>query len=471
MRKLLGRISAGRSNSRGAPVSLSSATGSGRIPGPRGWPVLGVLPAMRHDVLGCLRDACRYGDLVRLGNPLFPLYLLNHPDLVAHVLQSNADNYTRSPFHDMLRPVLGNGLLTSDGAFWKRQRQLIQPAFVHSRMQDHAPAMRKAVARLCERWSSAAASREALDIAAEMSRLTAEVIVELLFGDIVDNARASVRDDIGAIQNEFGRRFWSALPPAFCELLPTPANRRYRAALRRLEESIHLLIEAHRKNPRKATLISELTEFRDPLTGRPMDEAQLRDEVMTLFLAGHESTAGALTWFWRLLSQHPEAEARVQSEADASGGICDANALSELSFARGAIQESLRLYPPIWAFSRKAVAADVLGGRRIARGSVLMICAYTLHRHPEVWSNPETFDPDRFLPARSVGRPRYAYVPFGGGPRVCIGSQFAMLEMLVAVLAIAARYRLRPATGAPVVAEALVTLRPRGGMPMIPYPR
>ncbi|WP_180982562.1 cytochrome P450 [Methylocella silvestris] len=431
--------------------------------GPRGWPLLGVLPDLRRNVLKTVREACAYGDLVELKSPLFSLLLLNSADNVARVLQTNSANYGRTRFHAMLKPVLGHGLLTSEGELWRVQRSIIQPAFLYARLRAYAIFEEKALARLCQRWEAAARLQTPVDVAAEMSALSIEVIVGALFGDSTAGATLDVRRDINLLQDQIAGRFWSIVPAKLAELLPTSGNLAYQGARQRLDRLIYDLIESHRRTSVPGAILSLMLDYRDPATGKGIDERQIRDEVMTLFLAGHETTATALTWLWLLLAQNPESRARVEGEADAAQGRA-AN-LPEQNFIKRAAQEALRLYPPIWSFSRHAIADDMLGDHFVGKDSNLMVCPYTLHRHRDYWTDPERFDPDRFLPARSVRRPRFAYVPFGGGPRVCVGGLFALAELANAVTAIAARFRLEPLS-ADVQPEALVTLRPKGGLMM-----
>lgn len=421
---------------------------------------------MHKDVLSAMTAAARLGDLVHLKNPVAQLYLLNHPDYVAYTLQNDASLFDKSPFYAALTPIVGEGLLTSDGDIWRRQRQMIKPAFLNTRLQDYASIIAQAVAGLCARWEDLAHRGEVVDVAAEMNYLAVEMIGNIIFGNSI-GATPDLRGNIGAIQQNIGRRLWSLLPQALADWLPSPANLRYQRARRRLDALIYDLIELHRQSPRPGTILSLLLEFRDPETGLGMDSRLLRDQVMTLFLAGHETTAGALTWLWLLLTQNREVERRIQAEADAVSGVPNIVATSEPSFTKRAIQETLRLFPPIWTFSRLALADTPFGAHVVPKGSVVAVCPYTLHRHPEFWTKPEAFDPDRFLPERTSGRPRFAYVPFGGGPRVCLGAQLATMEMLAAVSAIASRFELRRASNAPVAPQALVTLYPKGGLPMI----
>ncbi|ACK49702.1 cytochrome P450 [Methylocella silvestris BL2] len=431
--------------------------------GPRGWPLLGILPHLRRDVLKTVREACAYGDLVELKSPLFSLLLLNSADHVARVLQTNSANYGRTRFHAMLKPVLGNGLLTSEGDLWRAQRRIIQPAFLFARLPAYAVFEAKALARLCQRWEQAARSQEPVDVAAEMSALSVEVIVGALFGDSAPGAALNVRRDINLLQDYITGRFWSVVPAKLAELLPTAGNLAYQGARQRLDRLIYSLIEAHRQTPVPGAILSLMLDYRDPETGAGMGERQIRDEVMTLFLAGHETTATALTWLWLLLAENPESRARVEGEADAAQGL--AGNLPEQNFIKRAAQEALRLYPPIWSFSRHALGDDMLGEHFVGKDSNLMVCPYTLHRHPDYWTDPERFDPDRFLPARAERRPRFAYVPFGGGPRICVGGLFALAELVNTTTTIAARFRLEPIS-ADVQPEALVTLRPKGGLLM-----
>lgn len=449
---------------------FSSVSRESRIPGPPNLSVVYWLPKFKRDPIGTFRAFRReYGDVVRLPNPLYPTVQLTHPDHIGHVLQTNSRNYHKSQFNRLLRPLLGDGLVTSNGEVWHRHRRMVQPGFAHQRLEGYAAAITAAGERLIERWREPAHHGQPVDVAAEMGRLGVEVIADVLFGDTADDIAEQVVHDVFFVQEHVARRFLGTLP--IVNALPTAHNRVRREALARMDAVLYRLIAAHRDHPRPGTLLSMLLEARDPETGLGMDERQLRDEVMTLFMAGHETTANAMTWTWHLLSQHPEAEASVQAEADAVAGSPRPPHFPGVDHTRRVIQEAMRLYPPVWALSREALEDDCVGGYPLPAGSMAFISPAVIHRHPDYWDDPDRFDPDRFRPERAAGRPDHTYLPFGGGPRVCVGTQFAWFEMLLAIPAIAARYRLQPASAAPVVPEPLNALRPRGGLWMTPVER
>ncbi len=431
------------------------------IPKPPVWPVLGAAPALRRDALSFMLEARRaHGDVVAMPLGLKPAVQITHPDLVRHVLIDNSANYGRSPMTDRLKFMLGEGLVTADGERWARQRRMMQPIFQRDRLDGLIPIMTAAVEDMLERWNVLARSGTPVDIGAQMGHLALDIITRALFGTSGGPLAEDVIRCIPILQEYTASLFWTFNPLA--GKLPTPHRRRFRAALATIDTIILRFIrERMAAGAGDADMLDALLKARDPETGAVMDEKALRDEVITLFLAGHETTANALTWTWYLLDRHPEALDRLEVEAATVGSAPKtAEDLNGLGYARRVAQEAMRIYPPVWSFNRLALDTDTLGGYAIPRRATVFIPPWVLHRHPSFWEDPERFDPDRFTSARSAGRPRYAYLPFGAGPRTCIGSHLALMEMQVVLPLVASRYRLRLASDHPVSAQALITTRP-----------
>jgi cytochrome P450 len=434
-------------------------------PGPRGYPVIGLLPQLRSDPIRTFLDAAdQYGDIVHLKAGPYHGFLLSNPADIKHVLQDNARNYHKSPLYDRLRDNLGNGLLTSEDSFWLRQRRLVQPAFHRQRLAAMADAMVSCTEQMLERWERTAASGATIDVVAEMMALTQAIIVRTMFSTDLGATTEIVNRTWPIINRRIGETFWSTKLET---TLPLPANTRFWRALRELDAVVYRIIADRRQTNRdEADLLSMLLSARDDETGARMTDRQLRDEVMTMLLAGHETTSLALSWTYYLLSQHPDVEQGIADEVGrvVGGGRPAFAHVDQLTRTRRAIEESLRLYPPAWGFSRRALADDEIGGYRVAKGSLTFLIPYVVHRRPKLWPDPERFDPDRFAAEHESARPRFAYFPFGGGPRGCIGNQFAMLEAQLIVAAIAQRYRLDLVPGQQIRPEPLITLRPHPGI-------
>ncbi len=434
-------------------------------PGPRGYPIIGVLPQLRSDpVRTFLEAADRFGDIAYLKAGPYHGFLLSNPADIKHVLQDNARNYHKSPLYDRLRDGIGNGLLTSEDSFWLRQRRLAQPAFHHQRLIAMADAMVTCTEQMLERWEKTAASGETVDLVAEMMGLTQSIIVRTMFSTDLGATAEVVNRTWPIINRRIGETFWSTKLET---KLPLPANRRLSSALRELETVVYRIIADRRRTRRdEADLLSMFLSARDDETGTGMTDKQLRDEVMTMLLAGHETTSLALSWTYYLLSQHPEVERRMTDEVDRVIGRARPGFgyVEQLAYTRQAIEESLRLYPPAWGFSRLAMGDDEIGGYRVPKGSIVFVIPFVIHRRPTLWPDPERFDPDRFAGDREAARPRFAYIPFGGGPRRCIGNQFAMLEAQLIVAAIAQRFRIELVPGQTIRPEPLITLRPTPGI-------
>ncbi|MGZ6175584.1 MAG: cytochrome P450 [Candidatus Binataceae bacterium] len=448
--------------------AVAARAAKGATPrGPRGDFLLGSLRRVQHEPLELLREGFReYGDVVRYRFGNTHAFLLAHPDHIRHVLHDNHRNYDKNNVdYAMLRRLLGNGLLTSDGAFWLRQRRLMAPMFHRQRVAGFCNLMVNSTLEMFDLWEELALIGEPIDIADEMARLTLKIVAKALFSaDVSDDAGA-----IGAALTEVNRQLGEFSLLDMFWMIPTPRKRRFRAAVRALDQVVGKIIDERRRSAhRNQDLLSMLLEAVDEETDKGMTPRQVRDEVLTLLLAGHETTANALTWTWYLLAQNPAAADKLHQEVVGVLGrrTPDGLDLPKLPYTRMVVEESMRLYPPAWAISRNAIGDDEIGGYHVRRKTNLIICSFITHRHPEFWEEPERFDPERFSPARSEGRPNFAYLPFGGGPRICIGNSFAMTEAQLVVATVAQRYRLRLVPGHPVELHPLVTLRPRHGMRM-----
>lgn len=439
------------------------------VPGLKGLPLVGNLPQFQRQPLATLIKAAREcGDVARIDLASQRYYLLSNPEHVRHVLQDNNKNYVKG--YGKVRVLLGNGLVLSEGSFWRRQRRLMQPAFHRRRLTGFAEVMTEETARMLDGWESRTTGNRPLDVAMEMTLLTQRIIVKTMFGA-----------DVGAEGKRIARAFETALAgvdtrfviPLWMTRLPLPANRRFEKALQTIDEAVQGIIRERRssRQERGDDLLSMLMEARDEETGETMSDRQIRDEVTTIYLAGHETTAVTLAWTWYLLSKSPEAARRVRQEVsrvlgERTPGIED---LPNLTYTRMVLDETLRLYPAAWMISRTAVEEDEVGGYRIPAGHTLFLSPYVTHRRTDLWPNPEGFDPERFAPAGGNRHPRFAYYPFGGGPRLCIGNNFALMEATLVVAMVMQRYRLDLMPGQTVKAHPKGTLRPRPGVWMIPH--
>jgi cytochrome P450 len=446
-----------------------SARSSKTPPGPRGHWLLGSMPNFLEDSLGYLRRIAQdYGDVVRYRVAHMTWYQVNHPDGIARILQENNRNYGKGALTlGILRPVAGNGLFLSEGEFWLRQRRLMQPTFHHKHVAAFCTMIVDTTQAMLARWEAHLSSSQPLDIMQEMSGLTLEIVSRALFSTPA-SYDAGVTQAITTLVEDIGYRF--AVPFYPPPRVPTPRNRRHRAALAALDHAIYGIIAARRHGDTAGDdLLGLLMGVRDEDTGEGMSDRQLRDELITLFVAGHETTAVALTWVCHLLAEHPDAADRVRAELAAVLGdrAPVAADLPKLPYPRMVIDEAMRLYPPAWITNRQAIADDEVCGYRIPAGAIVMISPYVMHRHPAFWERPDAFDPERFAPDRSAGRPPYVYFPFGGGPRQCIGKGLALIEAQLILATVAQRFQLRHVTGHAIEPLAQVTLRPRGGMPMI----
>ncbi|MDP1821769.1 MAG: cytochrome P450 [Archangium sp.] len=433
------------------------------LPGAR--PLVGVLPQLQRNPLEVMeRATLKYGPLTYLPLPTLEGYVLGHPGLVQHVLVTNAKNYVKQTRgYDMLRLVLGNGLVTSDGAFWKRQRRIAQPAFHRERLAGFGEVMTRAANEMVESWEPG----KPFDFAAEMMRCTLRVVGEtLLSADVTKQA-----DHVGAaltvvLEHLIHRTLH---PLSMPEWLPTPTNLRFKRSLEELDRVVLGLIAERRKGggPRH-DLLAMLMESRDPETGEGMTDGQLRDEVMTIFLAGHETTANNLAWTMALLGRAPEVERKMVAEAKGVLGTALPTMadVHKLPYAMNVIRESLRLYPPVWSLGRRVVEDDLVEGYLLPKDALVFISPWAIHRLPEFWTDPLAFDPDRWLvedPRRAHG----SYLPFSMGQRKCIGDTFATVEAQLILTTVMQKVHLSLVPGQTFEPEPVITLRPRGGVHVV----
>jgi len=391
---------------------------------------------------------------------------VNDAEYVKRILLDNVANYPKSvTYRNNLRPFLGDGLLISEGEFWKRQRRLAQPAFHLRRLKALAAAMAECAAATAAGWEHG----QVIDVMAAMNAVTMEIVARTLFGADVSTEIAEVAEAMAVLQEETGR----IRPTAFFDLpefFTRPRGRRFRGAVATLDRIVKRIVASRRRQGGEhEDLLQMLLEARDEQTGEGMTDRQLRDELVTLFLAGHETTAIALTWTFHLLAQTPRAEATLQAEVDAALAgkpAPDFDDLEKIPYARMVAEESMRLYPPAYVFSRRAAGDDRLGPYEVPAGAHIIISPYAMHRRPDYWPEPDQFWPERFAPGARTDRPKLAYLPFGGGPRVCIGNAFAMMEHALVLCSVVKNWRLEAIPGREVRTEPRITLRPRGGLPM-----
>lgn len=440
------------------------STASSLRAGPAGYPLVGVFPRARRDPLGFFMDcARRYGDVVSMRLGPRQVYLLSHPDHVKHVLQDNARGYAKGPPATRVRGLFGNSLTVVDGDRWRRRRRQLQPAFQPGHHAQFASIVTLATEEMLERWAALPEDGEPVDALTEMRRLTQTIFIRACFGHIAAVEIEALRRSLEVAVGHVDRGLWSTF--GWLEI-PTLAVGRYRRALRAIDACVTQKVsEARRTAPPPGTLLAAL--LASPVAGEPVTDAELRDELKAFLVAGHTTTASALAWTWYVLSERSDVRAQLVEECRSLPGdrAPAADMLPRLDYTRRVIQEVLRLYPPTWLTARTPVADDALAGSTIPAGVLLLLSPYVTHRHPAVWEAPEDFDPDRFTPARAAIRPTFAYFPFGGGPRHCVGSAFATTEMQLIVATVAQRYRLALARGVSVTPVAGLTLRPSPALP------
>ncbi len=434
-------------------------------PGPKGNPILGVMADFNRDTLGFIERCRDYGDVVRMRFLYLTVYFIYNPDHIEYILSTNARNFIksrslRSPFFQRL---VGNGLLTSEGEEWKRQRRLAQPAFHRQRISSYGDVMVRYTQRLTSGWTR----NEVRDIHRDMMRLTLEIVVKTLFNaDISGEA-----DKVGRVLSQMVKPFASqaTLKWILDNRLPTPAHRRFNRAAREIDEIVYRIITERRSSGSdEGDLLSMLLAAQDE-DGSQMTDHQLRDEVMTLFLAGHETTALTLSWAWYLIARNPEVERKFHAELDEvldgrSPTVAD---MSRLKYTEMIAKESMRLYPPAYGVGRETIQEFELGGYRVPARSQLFMFQWVTQRDSRFFGEPERFYPERWTQDFTDRLPKYAYFPFGGGPRACIGDYFAMMEIVLLLATIGQRFRLSLLPDHPVSLMPAMSLRPANGIKVV----
>ncbi|QDO98362.1 cytochrome P450 [Ferrovibrio terrae] len=438
----------------------------------RRLPLLQLLKTLRENAIGTYTQDAFERDIIiyRLG--FKPMILANHPDLIRHVMLDNAANYERDPVGKrLLEPGLGKGLLTSEGAEWKRQRRMMAPIFQPRRLAGFAAIMTDYSERLARKLAALPPTCH-VDMAEQMMLLTLDVIARTMFGS--DDGT-----DVSAV-GEAMDRYQATVRPNIPDLIglprwvPRPAAAEGQRALAEMDAIINGLIQRRRERAELGNdLLGLLLAARDDETGAALDDREVRDQMATFFLAGHETTATTLAWTWYLLSHAPQVEAKLHAELDTVlGGRAATNAdYDKLIYTRMVLEEAMRLYPPAHTTARQAMAEDRFGDIAIPPGTMVIISPYIMHRHRLYWQNPDAFDPENFAPEKAAQRRRYTYLPFGAGPRICIGQGFAMIEAVLILATLAQKLRARLVPGAKVAPVAKITLRPSPGLPMTIQPR
>ncbi|WP_400164753.1 cytochrome P450 [Brevibacillus sp. TJ4] len=437
------------------------------VSGPKGLPISGNLLAFRRDTLHYIQKMAReYGEVVhfRFG-PKRHVYLLTNPDQIKEVLVTKQAHFRKAKGLQVARAVVGDGILTSEGEKHMRQRRLMQPAFHRDRIKEYGQVMVRQTVDLMEEWKDG----EIRDIHHDMMKVTLAIITETMFGKTVKEEADKIGQAI-----DVGLKYVSNKATSFIDIplsVPTKSNREFVDSSEVLDKTIYDLIEEGRKNESKGRtdLLSMLLMARDEDDGKGMTDEQVRDEVMTIFVAGHETTANTMSWIFYLLATHPEVEQKLHEELEAvlEGRLPTAEDVPKLVYANQIVQETLRLYPAAWTINREVAEQVEIGGHVYEPGDTLMISQYVMHRDPRYYDEPERFMPERFAGDLLKRIPAFAYFPFGGGPRICIGNNFALMEAALLLATIAQRYRLHlKEPGQVVEPEPLVTLRPKNGLPM-----
>jgi cytochrome P450 len=445
-------------------ATLTSAFGSAvqTIPPVPGLPLLGNLIAFRRDRLALQDEAARLGPIARVQLAHIPLYMVTDADLAHQVLVEQAASLEKSAGLNFLRPMLGDGLLLSEGAAHKRHRKLLAPAFAPKRLAGYGDVMVEETRRQVARWQHG----QRIDLAQHMMEMTLAIAGKTMFG-------ADVRKDAAAVAEglELGMHAQQAALRSPLQLSyewPLPRHRQMRRAVKILDEVVYRLIaEGRARGTDRGDVLSILLLARDEDDGKGLTDQQVRDEVMTLLLAGHETTANALTWAWYELARNPDALARLTAELAPFGTrALTTDDLPALPWTLAVIEEAMRLHPPAYMMGRQTIEPITVGGHRLPTGAIVVISIRGIHRRSDYYPRPHAFEPERMLPEAKKARPRHHYLPFGAGPRVCIGSHFALLEGQLALASMAQHASIRLASTR-VDYEPMVTLRPRGGMPAI----
>ncbi|HEU5002171.1 MAG TPA: cytochrome P450 [Actinomycetota bacterium] len=458
-------------------IQKANAAAAPMAPGPKGLPLLGPAIQMRRDLVGFMHSGMlEYGDVVRVaagfGKYAFEAFGIFHPEGAQRVLAGNADNYDKSDqAYEEVRNLLGNGLLTSEGDVWKRQKRMVQPLFTHKRVAAYVPLIADEAQTVVDRWRPAQVAGTPVDLHEEMTRVTLRVVGRAVFGTDVDHMIPVFKDSVPYLSRRAFER--GVMPVRVPEDWPLPSNRKAAAYKADIYAVVDELIASRRAHPTGGDdLVNMLLRAQDPEGGEGLSDEEVRDQALIFLMAGHETTATALTFTLHLLGLHPEVQARVHEEVDqvlGDGEPTMEQALA-LQYTTQTIKEAMRLYPSAHSTPRTAVTDDVISGYRIPAGAVVVPSPWVTHRHPAFWDEPGRYDPDRFTPEREKARHRYAYFPFGGGPRACIGQYFSMLESVFVTALLMRNYDVKTVDGKVKLFQG-ITLRPNQPMPAHLTPR
>lgn len=446
-------------------------------PGPRGLDAVRTMWDFRTEPIRVLTELGEtYGEISKFSLGIFQTFVLNHPEFINHVLQTNRSRYTRDIYAtDLAKRIFGErGLGVSEGEQWKRQRRLLQPFFQPQRVSTYSGLMVDEAGAMLDRWRIAAERGDIVDVLEDVSTMSLRTTVRALFGvEMAAEHEKVICEEFLALSRDLALRVRRLLP--LPPVLPTPQDIQWWIARNRLNSSVEKVISVSRRrlNPNSNDFISVLLQARDQETGEGMSDDEIQDQVKNFMFGGHETTSHGISWSLYLLALNPDARERLEREVDeALGGRTPTPAdLPKLPYAGAVFEEAMRLFPPVWGFLRCALEDDEIGGYHIPRGAFTVISPYLLHRNPAFWDCPIAFRPERFLAGPSGPPQRSAYLPFGSGPHVCIGKWLALMQGQLTLAMVAQRYRLTLVPGKPVVPEPLMTLLPRGGVPMTLTPR
>lgn len=432
---------------------------------PRGVPGLGLLGRMRKDPLRFFTEMSRdYGDVVPLKMGPQTIYLVNHPDHIQRVFRDNRDNYVRSKYYGQFAPIIGEGLFTLEGKAWRKQRKVSQPGLSGPNLIAMVGAMVRAIQNTIARFERHAKTGTAFDVMEEASRLTLDIVLRALFTARLNEERfVVVFDSLTTILREIEKRVWEVIPRPFW--LPTERNYKLKDASRRLNQVMESLVASRLQKNEKPGDMLDLLIAAERAAGWDQNSVKsIRDQVLSIVIAGHETGAIAFSWLCYELSKNPSIARRVREEADQVLGdsVPGFPAFQSLEYTQRVFKEILRLYPPLWTVSRVGVEDDYLGRTKIPKGEIVMLCPYTIHRHSSFWPNPEGFDPDRFLPSTENSRHPFSYFPFGGGPHLCLGNRFAVIEGVLMLAMIFRRFDFELVPGQKIEPAPMTTLRPAG---------
>lgn len=439
--------------------------------GPKGYPFLGnildLASPKRLDWMQSLTD--EYGAVSKFKLMNKEVYLVNHPDLVKEILTKKSHIYTKKTIgFKMIKYVLGDSTFTSMGETWKRKRRLVQPSFHKERISALATTITDTIAEMMTDWETACDEQQTLNLSHEMMQLTLRVVVKSMFSTALSQAEVqTVANVFTPLLAATNKRV--VFPFEWFYRLPIARNATYQKYIDELDTIIFRIIKDRRKmNEPPMDLLQMLMDATDEETGEPLSDQELRDEVMTVFIAGHETTANAMAWLWAILSQKPEIRTKVEEEvAEVLGNRTPVPSdFSQLSYSLKVFKETMRLYPPVPALPRRLEQDDVLGGYNMKGGNDIFFSPYLLHRHPDFWDNPETFDPHRFDKETQRQQHTFAYLPFGGGPRICLGNNFAMMEAVFIMAMVTQRFKLHLVPNTKIEPLISLTTRPKNGVPM-----